>query len=64
MLHGHQKKVLAMFVLGAIKAESIVVQRVAEELMPGLWSDFCVCFCFSRVTHEAWGWMRRDKKRR
>jgi hypothetical protein len=33
MLHGHQKKVLAMFVLGAIKAESIVVQRVAEELL-------------------------------
>lgn len=33
MLHGHQKKVLAMFVLGAIKAENIVVQRVAEELL-------------------------------
>ena len=33
MLHGHQKKVLAMFVLGAIKAESIVVQRGAEELL-------------------------------
>jgi len=33
MLHGHQKKVLALFVLGAIKAESIVVQRVAEELL-------------------------------
>ena len=33
MLHGHQTKVLAMFVLGAIKAESIVVQRVAEELL-------------------------------
>ncbi len=32
-LHGHQTKVLAMFVLGAIKAESIVVQRVAEELL-------------------------------
>ena len=31
MLHGHQKKVLAKFVLGAMKAESIVVQRVAEE---------------------------------
>src|SRR2546423_729131 len=33
MLHGHQTKVLAMFVLGAIKAESIVVQRVVEELL-------------------------------
>lgn len=33
ILHGHQTKVLAMFVLGAIKAESIVVQRVAEELL-------------------------------
>jgi hypothetical protein len=33
MLHGHQKKVLAMSVLGAIKAERIVVQRVAEELL-------------------------------
>ncbi len=33
MVHGHQKKVLALFVLGAIKAESIVVQRVAEELL-------------------------------
>src|SRR5947207_4705135 len=33
MLHGHQTKVLAVFVLGAIKAESIVVQRVAEELL-------------------------------
>lgn len=32
-LHGHQSKVLAMFVLGAIKAESIVVQRVAEALL-------------------------------
>ena len=32
-LHGHQSKVLAMFVLGAIKAESIVVARVAEELL-------------------------------
>jgi hypothetical protein len=32
-LHGHQTKVLAMFVLGAIKAESIVVARVAEELL-------------------------------
>src|SRR5713101_6962403 len=33
MLHGHENKVLAMVVLGAIKAESIVVQRVAEELL-------------------------------
>jgi hypothetical protein len=32
-LHGHQTKVLAMFVLGAIKAERIVVQQVAEELL-------------------------------
>src|SRR5205809_4366090 len=32
-LHGHQSKVLAMFVLEAIKAESIVVARVAEELL-------------------------------
>lgn len=32
-LHGHQSKVLAMFVLGAIKAESIVLQRVAEALL-------------------------------
>src|SRR5215831_18920742 len=33
MLHDHQKKVLAMFVLGAMRAESSVVQRVAEELL-------------------------------
>lgn len=32
-LHGHQSKTLAFFVLGAIKAKSIVVQRVAEELL-------------------------------
>src|SRR2546429_5628524 len=32
-LHGHQSKVLAMYVLGAIKAESIVIPRVAEELL-------------------------------
>ncbi len=32
-LHGHQRKTLALFVLGAIKAESIVVQRVAEALL-------------------------------
>jgi hypothetical protein len=33
ILHGHQKKVLSMFVLGAIRAESIVLSRVAEELI-------------------------------
>jgi hypothetical protein len=32
-LHGHQCKTLAMFVLGAIKAESIVIPRVAEALL-------------------------------
>src|SRR5581483_9605622 len=32
-LHGHQSKTLAMFVLGAIRAESIVLQRVAEALL-------------------------------
>ena len=32
-LHGHQSKTLALFVLGAIKAESIVLQRVAEALL-------------------------------
>lgn len=32
-LHGHQSKTLAMFVLGAIRAESIVIQRVAEALL-------------------------------
>jgi hypothetical protein len=32
-LHGHQSKALAMFVLGAIKAESIVIPRVAEALL-------------------------------
>ncbi|MDQ2906045.1 MAG: transposase [Chloroflexota bacterium] len=32
-LHGHQSKTLAMFVLGAIKAESIVIARVAEALL-------------------------------
>ena len=32
-LHGHQSKTLAMFVLGAIKAESIVLARVAEVLL-------------------------------
>ena len=33
-LHGHQSKALALFVWGAIKAESIVLARVAEELLP------------------------------
>jgi Transposase DDE domain len=33
LLHGHQKKVLALFVLGAMRAESIVLSRVAEELL-------------------------------
>jgi hypothetical protein len=32
-LHGHQSKTLAMFVLGAIKAKSIVIPVVAEELL-------------------------------
>ncbi len=32
-LHGHQSKTLAMFVLGAIRAESIVIQRVADALL-------------------------------
>src|SRR5260370_37478564 len=32
-LHGHQSKALALFVWGAIKAESIVLARVAEELL-------------------------------
>jgi len=32
-LHGHQTKVLSMFVLGAMRAESIVVAQVAEELL-------------------------------
>ena len=32
-LHGHQSKTLALFVLGAIKARSIVIPVVAEELL-------------------------------
>jgi hypothetical protein len=32
-LHGHQSKTLAMFVLGAIRAKSIVIPQVAEELL-------------------------------
>lgn len=32
-LHGHQSKTLAMFVLGSIKAGSIVLPRVAEALL-------------------------------
>lgn len=31
-LHGHQSKTLSLFVLGAIHANSIVLQRVAEAL--------------------------------
>lgn len=33
-LHGHQSKGLALFVWGAIKAKSIVLAQVAEELLP------------------------------
>jgi hypothetical protein len=32
-LHGHQSKTLALFVWGAIKAQSIVLAPVAEELL-------------------------------
>lgn len=32
-LHGHQSKTLALFVLGAIKAKSIAIPLVAEELL-------------------------------
>src|SRR6202158_19193 len=32
-LHGHQSKTLALFVLGAVKAKSIVIPLVAEELL-------------------------------
>ncbi len=32
-LHGHQSKTLALFVLGAIKAESMVIPHVAEALV-------------------------------
>jgi hypothetical protein len=32
-LHGHQSKTLALFILGAIKAKSIVIPLVAEELL-------------------------------
>lgn len=32
-LHGHQSKVIALFVLGAIRAQSIVLPRVAEALL-------------------------------
>ena len=40
-LHGHQSKTLSLFVLGAIQANSIVVQRVAEALLA--FSDAKVC---------------------
>ena len=33
-LHGHQSKTLALFVWGAIKAQSIVLAQVAEDLLP------------------------------
>lgn len=32
-LHGHQSKTLSMFVMGAIRAESIVLPKVAEALL-------------------------------
>ena len=32
-LHGHQSKTLSLFVLGAIKAKSIIIPLVAEELL-------------------------------
>jgi len=32
-LHGHQSKTLALFVLGAVKAKSLVIPRIAEELL-------------------------------
>lgn len=32
-LHGHQSKILAWFVLGAIRAQSIVLPQVAEALL-------------------------------
>jgi hypothetical protein len=31
-LHGHQSKTLSLFVMGAIRAESIVLPKVAEAL--------------------------------
>ena len=40
-LHGHQSKTLSLFVEGAIAANSIVVQRVAEALLAV--SDANVC---------------------
>jgi hypothetical protein len=33
VLHGHQSKTLSMFVMGAIRAESIVLPKVAEALL-------------------------------
>src|SRR5215469_10291948 len=32
-LHGHQSKTLALFTLGVIKAKSVVIPLVAEELL-------------------------------
>ncbi len=40
-LHGHQSKTVSLFVLGAIQANSSVVQRVAEALLA--FSDAKVC---------------------
>lgn len=40
-LHGHQSKALALFVEGAIAANSIVVQRVAEALLPESEASAC-----------------------
>lgn len=40
-LHGHQSKTLALFVEGAIQANSIVVQRVADALLPGSEATAC-----------------------
>ena len=40
-LHGHQSKTLALFVEGAIAANSIVVQRVADALLPESEASAC-----------------------
>lgn len=61
-LHGHQSKTLSLFVEGAIQANSIVVQRVAEALLAV--SDAKVCSIERRLerflsnpridTHKTW----------
>lgn len=61
-LHGHQSKTLSLFVEGAIAANSIVVQRVAEALLAV--SDANVCSIERRLerflsnpridTHKTW----------